>query len=332
MNNKATLKNISKSLNLSISTVSRALKNHPDISETTKKKVHELAELMEYEPNTHAINLRTNKSMTFGVLVPVISNYFYHSFIAALEQQARSLGYSLLILQSGDDPQIELENLKLCKTYRVAGVFVCISSKTQDIKPFQKMEENGIPIIFFDKVPAYEAFNKICLADSDAAKLAAETIVKKGRKKVLAIMGDAGLSITQKREKAFQAIIEAQSPAIELEIIHAAHSEQAYSLVMEKMQLVHKADTIFSMSDEILTGTMKAMQKLKLTIPDEVGIISICNNNFIPHLFEPEITYVETSGAELGKLALKRMMDHLGGKTFIQELILPSKLVEGGSL
>ena len=333
MNNKATLKNISKSLNLSISTVSRALKNHPDISEATKKKVHELAELMEYEPNTHAINLRTNKSMTFGVLVPVISNYFYHSFIAALEQQARALGYSLLILQSGDDPLIELENLKLCKTYRVAGIFVCISSKTQEIKPFQKMEETGIPIIFFDKVPSFEAFNKICLADTDAARLAAETIVQKGKKQVLAIMGDAALSITQKREKAFQQVIESVNPAILLEIQHAAHEEQAFSIVMERMKSSpHHPDTIFTMSDEILTGTMRAMQKLKLSIPDEVGIISICNNNFIPHLFEPEITYVETSGAELGKLALKRMMDHLGGKTFIQELILPSKLVEGGSL
>jgi LacI family transcriptional regulator len=332
MNTKATLKNISKSLNLSISTVSRALKNHPDISDATKKKVNELAELLEYEPNTHAINLRTNKSMSFGLIVPEISNYFYHSFIAAMEKQARASGYSLLILQSGDDPQMELENLKLCKTNRVAGIFICISSKTQNIKPFQKLDEAGIPLIFFDKVPAYEAFNKICLADTDAARIAAATIVKKGRKNILAIMGDASLSITQKRERAFIEGLEAGDPSIKCTIEHAEDADQAFRLTMQHLSSLHPPDTVFTMSDEILTGTMRAIQKLKLSIPQNVGVISICNDHFIPRLFEPEITFIETSGAELGKLALKRMMDHLSGKTFIQELTLPSRLVEGGSL
>ena len=332
MNSKATLKNTSKSLNLSISTVSRALKTHPDISEVTKKKVNELAELLEYEPNTHAINLRTNKSMCFGLIVPEISNNFYHSFIGAMEKQARATGYSLLILQSGDDPMMELENLKLCKTNRVAGIFICISSKTQDIRPFQKLDEAGIPLIFFDKVPSYEAFNKICLADTDAAIMAAETIVKKGRKNVLAIMGDNSLSITQKRERAFKEALEKGNGSIKLNIVHAKDADQAFYITKEQLSLSNPPDTVFTMSDEILTGTMRAIQKLKLSIPNEIGIISICNDHFIPRLFEPEITYVETSGAELGKLALKRMMDHLNGKTFIQELILPSRLVDGGSL
>jgi LacI family transcriptional regulator len=319
-------------LNLSISTVSRALKNHPDISEGTKKKVHELAELMEYEPNTHAINLRTNKSMSFGVIVPEISNYFYHSFIAAMEMEARLLGYSLLILQSGDNPQMELDNIKLCKTNRVAGLFICITSKTIDVKPFQKLEDAGIPVLFFDKVPAYEAFNKICPADAEAASLAAATIVKKLKKKVLAIMGDAALSITLKREKAFREGIALSNYPINLEIVHAEKASQAFEHTYKHLTSSNPPDTIFTMSDEILTGTMRAIQKLKKNMPDEIGVISICNNNFIPQLFEPEITYIETSGADLGRLALKRMMDHLSGKTFIQELILPSKLVEGGSL
>lgn len=332
MNTKATLKNISKSLNLSISTVSRALKNHPDISDATKKKVNELAELLEYEPNTHAINLRTNKSMSFGLIVPEISNNFYHSFISAMEKQARASGYSLLILQSGDDPVMEQENLKLCKTNRVAGIFICISSKTQDIRPFQKLDEAGIPLIFFDKVPSYEAFNKICLADTDAASMAAETIVNKGRKNVLAIMGDDSLSITQKREKAFFEALKKGNDSIKLNIVHARDADEAFHLTKEHLTSATPPDTVFAMSDEILTGTMRAIQKLKLSIPDKIGVISICNDHFIPRLFEPEITFIETSGAELGKLALKRMMDHLNGKTFIQELILPSRLVEGGSL
>ena len=111
MKSKATLKTISTTLNISISTVSRALKNHPDISDDTKKRVKELAELMEYEPNTYAINLRTNQSKLLGVIVPQISGFFYHSFVEAIEEEGKKQGYSLLILQSGDDPGAEMDNL-----------------------------------------------------------------------------------------------------------------------------------------------------------------------------------------------------------------------------
>lgn len=332
MRTKATLKNISQSLNLSISTVSRALKNHPDISEETKQKVMELATLLEYEPNTHAINLRTNRSKIFGLIVPVISNYFYHSFIASVEEEARKLGYSLLILQSGDDPMIEMENLKLCRLNRVAGVFVSITSLTKDIKPFLKLDEIDIPVIFFDKVPAFEACNKICLADAEAATLAAQAVLAKNKKSVLAIYGNAELSITQKRQRAFAAAIQQSPASIQLQERYANTPEEAEMITREFCGQPHPPDTIFGMSDEVLTGIMRGIQKMKRVVPEQVSIISICNNNFIPSLYEPTITYVETSGADLGKLALKRMMDHLGGKTFVQELTVPSRLVEGGSL
>lgn len=292
----------------------------------------ELASLMEYEPNTHAINLRTNKSKTFGVIVPVISNYFYHSFIAALEEDARRLGYALIILQSSDDPQTELENLRICRMNRVAGVFVSITANTKDIKPFLKLDEVDIPVIFFDKVPDFEACNKICLADTEAATMAAFTIIRKQKKKVLAIFGNEEMSISKKRKAAFESVMESQGASVELIIEHADNADDAFMLTLKYGATTGVIDTIFSMSDEILTGVMRAIQKLKKQVPKEIGIISICNNNFIPRMYDPEISFVETSGADLGKLAIKRMMDHMSGKTFVQELTLPSRLVEGGSL
>ena len=150
MSQPATLKKISAQLNLSISTVSRALKNHPDISANTKRKVNELAALMEYEPNTYAINLRTNKSNVFGLIVPAISNMFYDSFIAAAEEGARKNGYSLMILQSGDDPLQEAENLKLCKHSRVDGIFISVAPESSSADIFLKYQKAGIPIIFFN--------------------------------------------------------------------------------------------------------------------------------------------------------------------------------------
>ena len=331
MKEQTTLKNISDMLHISISTVSRALKNHPDISDETKKKVMEAATMLEYEPNTYAINLRTKKSRLLGVIVSHISNYFYQSFIAAMEEEAKKAGYSLLILQSGDDPRTEIENLRICRANRVAGIFISISPQTRDISPFLKFSENNIPVIFFDKVPDLDTCNKVCIADEEAATMAAEEIIFKKRKNVLAVFGDPELSITQKRLSAFKRTFEKFPDQHRLYILHASSSEEAQREVKQFITQ-ETPDAIFAMSDEILTGVMKVLLVRKVKIPEETAVIAISNDGFIPRLYEPEITYVETSGYELGRLAFRRMSDYQNGKTFIQELLLPSKLIPGKSL
>jgi DNA-binding LacI/PurR family transcriptional regulator len=329
MKSKATLKHISQKLNLSISTVSRALKNHPDISEATKQKVKDLASIIDYEPNTYAINLRTNTSRVLGVIVPAISNLFYDSFISALEEQARENGFSLMILQSGDSPTIEADNLKLCRATRVAGVFISISPGSQP-ESYKKMEESGIPVIFFDKVPEADSANKVCIADDEVATIAASTIIKYNKKKVLAIFGNPELSITKKREAAFIKVAERDAPKMKLYIEHCPNSVAAEQTVLEYCT-AKKVDTVFAMSDEILIGVMKGLYKLDIAIPKEVSVLAI-STGFLPQLYKPRITYIETSGYELGKLAMKSMMDYLGGQIFSGSILLPSRLVQGDSL
>ena len=332
MSTGATLKNIAKALNISISTVSRALKNHPDISEETKKKVTETARMLEYEPNAYAISLRTKKSHLIGVIVPFISNYFYHSFITAAEEEAKRNGYSLLILQSDDNPETELENLKVCRMNRVAAVFISISPLTKDIRSFIRLREDNTPVIFFDRVPEYEACDKVRINDEEAATIAAERIIKSGYKKVLAIFGNPELSITRNREKTFIQILENKIQAKNFFISHATSAPETQEQTTAFLKSKNKPEVIFCMSDEVLTGVMKSIQKLKLRIPEDIAVISISNDSFIPSLFEPEISYIETSGYQLGKLTFKRMLDYLGGKTFIQEVLLPPRLIEGGSI
>ncbi|MEO6734125.1 MAG: LacI family DNA-binding transcriptional regulator [Ferruginibacter sp.] len=324
--NNTTLKEISGVLGLSISTVSRALKNHPDISEKTKLRVTELANALDYEPNANAIQLRTNKSNLFGLIVPSISNFFYHSFIASVEEESRRHNYSLMILQSGDDPLIEIANLKLCRQNRISGLFACIATQTKNIEPFLKLKELDTPVIFFDKVPDISNCNKVCVADEASATSAASTILNKKKKKVLALFGNYNLSITRKRLSAFTKTIDNK---IKLSVQHANSAEEAEALTLE--HLSSKPDTVFCMSDEILTGVMKAIQRSSLKVPDDIAVIAI-SNGFIPRLYFPEITYVETSGYKLGKLAFTCMMNSLAGSTFIQELTSESILVEGGSM
>src|ERR1700712_5320272 len=155
MQQNSTLKKLAEVLQLSISTVSRALKDHPDISAETKKRVKELAAALEYEPNSFAINLRSNTSNVLGILVPSVDNFFYDSFIAAVEQEARLQQYSVIIMQSGESIEAETANLKLLKNNRIAGIFVSITTETNTIGPFLKLQELNIPILFFDRVPDY---------------------------------------------------------------------------------------------------------------------------------------------------------------------------------
>jgi LacI family transcriptional regulator len=325
-----TLKKISEILGLSISTISRALKDHPDISAKTKQRVIELANTLDYEPNVNAINLRTSNSKLFGLIVPSIANTFYNAFIASVEEECRRNGYSLMILQSGDDPAIELTNLKLCRQNRITGLFVCISPETTDITAFVKLKEIEVPVIFFDKVPDNNNCNKVCVGDSQSATMAANAIIGKKKQKVLAIFGNPQLLITKKRLAAFTSTL-TERGADKIKIItgHATSSAEAEALTLHHLK--ENPDTVFCMSDEILVGTMKAIQRKQLKIPGDISVITISNGE-IPKMYFPEISFVETSGLKLGKLAFSSMMACLAGSTFIQELTIESLWVEGGSL
>jgi LacI family transcriptional regulator len=332
MKTKATLKNISEMLQLSISTVSRALKDHPDIAEQTKKKVRELAEMMDYEPNAFAVYLRTNNSRLLGLIVPEISDYYYHSFIAAVEEEARARGYSLMILQSANDLATETANIRLCKLNRVAGILVALSGgERKDLSIFERLEESGIPVVFFDKVPDGKGFATVSQADEEAGQLAAASLLKKPRKKILAIFGNPDLSITRKRLRAFTATCKKLAPSIPVKILHAANRTEAFDATLHALSRKDRADALFCMSDEILSGAMKAVHRLRMSVPGSIGIISI-SNGFIPGLFNPEITYVETSGEKIGRKAFHEMLDRLIHQSMPREEILSARLVEGASL
>ena len=324
-----TLKKIAQVLGLSISTISRALKNHPDISEKTKQKIVELANALEYEPNVNAIHLRSKKNNVFGVIVPTISNYFYDSFIAAVEEECRKNNYALMILQSGDNTETEFQNIKLCRQNRVTGLFSCLSTDTKNYEAYTRLKELDIPVVFFDKVPEKGNFNNVTVGDTLVATLAAKTILSKNKKNIFAFFGNENLLITKKRLAAFKETCNVKTTEIKLTVVHVSNAAAAEKMC-DKI-LVKKPDAVFCMSDEILTGVMKSIQKKKLNIPEDVSIMAI-SNGFIPKLYYPEITYVETSGYKLGKLAFSSMLTCLGGSTFVQEITTDAILVEGGSL
>lgn len=328
---QSTLKKLSEVLGISISTVSRALKDHPDIAESTKKKVKELAEALEYEPNTYAVQLRTRQSNVLGIMVPNMDNFFYDSFIAAVEEEARLHGYSVMIMQSRDKVTEERSNLQLFRKNMIMGLFASISIETDDLAPFRKLEEMKTPVIFFDRVPEGADFNKVCLADEEAARIAAEAIIAKKKKNVLALFGHPHLSITRKRCESFKNVFAKKAPDTRLTILYPENIKESKKVVLELLESGERPDVIFGMGDLILIGVMYAIHQLKLSVPDDISVISI-SNGFIPTMYNPRITYVETSGFKLGKLAFSQMLYCLKNGPGHNEVLLESSLVEGGSL
>jgi LacI family transcriptional regulator len=328
----STLKKLSEKLGLSISTVSRALKDHPDISPATRKRVKELAELTEYEPNTFALNLRTNKSKVIGIIVPFLQNLFYEYFISSLDEEVRKEGYSLLILQSGENVDAEIKNLTIMKKNRVDLLFVSITENTENITPFLKLSEIGIPIVFFDRVPPFETCDKIRFADSRAGELAAERLIRSKKNNILCLFTDSiHLSIIKKRVDAFEAVFKKLSPAAKLEIQFHRDFQEGEQIILKALKKKAPPDAIFCIGDNALIWTMKTLRKKGMIVPGDIGIISV-SNGFIPTLYNPSVTYVETSGYKLGKLAFTRLKEMLEGNTSTKELVIQASLVDGGSL
>ncbi len=328
---QSTLKKLSAVLGISISTVSRALKNHPDIAESTKARVRELATAMEYEPNHNAVQLRTRQSHVLGILVPSIDNFFYDSFIASVEKLAREQGYSVLIMQSRDLLEVENANLHLFRKNMVSGVFASVSIETEDMASFQRLKDLKIPVIFFDRVPELPGYNKVCLSDAKAARLAAETILQKKKKRVLGLFGHPHLSITKMRAASFRETLEMKAPKPQLRIEYPEGIQKSKELTLAALTSAEIPDVIFCMGDMILVGVMEAIHQLNLRVPEDVSVISISNGLF-PGMYKPKITYVETNGGKLGILAFDRMMAAIRQEEFPEISYLESFLVEGGSI
>lgn len=328
---QSTLKELAEILGFSISTVSRALKDHPDISEPTKKKVKELAAMMEYEPNNYAVQLRTKQSTVLGILVPTIDNFFYDSFIAAVEDEARIHGYLVLILQSKDKLEIENANLNLFRKNMVSGLFASVSIETEDLHHYDRLLKQDVRIVFFDRVAELEGCSRVCLPDELAARIAADAIIEKKKKRVLALFGHPHLSITKKRSASFLQTFANQSPVTELIIHYPEKISESRRVALQSLKGSKKPDVIFCMGDLILIGVMSAIHELNLRVPEDISVIGI-SNGLIPTMYNPKVTYVETSGYKLGKLAFKQMLAAIKNEKIKNEVMLDSFLVEGGSL
>ena len=304
---RITIKDLADLLQISTSTVSRALSNHPDISDAVKKRVKEAAETFNYIPNDFAINFRKKSSKVIGLIIPKMSMFFIPSIIEGISAKFNKEGYQFFILSSEESLEIEKENLQTCANSRVDGVLISLTSKTQDFAHFKKLDDLGIPVVLFDKSLSEQKYDQVVFNNEKDAEECAKKLVHYQCKNILAIFGDKDLEITEKRKKSFENYLNNYS-----EINYKSIFCDSAEMVKEKLEIIleyENFDGIFAMSDETLAGLNYAL-KIKGLSAKPYKVIAISEGVF-PKYLNPHYEFIKNDGVKMGMMAASILLEKI---------------------
>jgi LacI family transcriptional regulator len=304
---RTTIKDLAEMLNISTSTVSRALKDHPDISSSVKIRVREAAETFNYIPNDFAVSFRKKSSKVIGLIVPEITMFFLPSIIKGISSVLNKEGYRFFILSSDDSYKIEKEHIETCINSRVDGILISMTNETRDIEHLRKLTEMEIPVVIFDKTVTQDIFESVVFDNVRNAELSAEKLIKHNCKNILGIFGDENLEITQSRLRSFTDKIQ-QSTDIQLQIIFCKSAD----IVKQKLDLLLDDltfDGFFAMSDETLIGLHSSLIKRNLNNTNK-KVVAISEGT-LPKYLDESYEYQINDGYEMGIFAASKLMDKI---------------------
>lgn len=309
---QATIKDIAKNLNLSPSTVSRALRDHPDISSATKKQVITLAKKLDYHPNNIAQSLKKRRSNTIGVIVPEIKHHFFSSVISGVEEVAYQVGYTIMVCQSNESYEREVVNTRALVSNRVAGLLVSISQTTENSEHFRLLQRQGIPFAFFDRVREDIKTSKVVVDDFDGAFQAVEHLIVSGYKRIAHIAGPPHLSISRDRFEGYRTALKKYNIKTQKNlIVHGGLNEEDGICGFQKLlQLEQLPDAIFAVNDPVAIGAFMQIKENGLIIPDDIAIVGFSDNP-ISSLIDPPLTTIAQPSYEMGKVAAKLLLEQI---------------------
>ena len=306
-----TIKNIAHKLNISASTVSRALNDHPDIHIQTKKLVKKVADELEYNPNIFARNLKSSKSKQIGVIVPEIRHDFFANAISGIEEVAYQKGYTIVIAQSNEQQEREIINLNSMYLHRVAGIIVSISQTTTSSNHFKKLLDRGVKMVFFDRVCYDLNTPRIHIDDLESSYKVVEYLIKNGYKKIVHFAGPQTLGICKNRrlgyEKALKKLNVNYAPII---FEGGMHESDGYNHVNKLINSGINSCAIFAVNDPVAVGAIKRLKELKIEVPGQIGIAGFSNNP-IAEMISPALTTVEQHSFEMGKRAAEILISSI---------------------
>ena len=298
------INDIARALGISPSTVSRALKDHPDISNQTKRIVKEYAEKVNYRPNALALSLKRQRSNTLGLVIPEISHHFFSSVISGIEELAYAKGYRLIICQSNEDYQREVINTQVLFDNRVDGILISISKTTHDHGHFKDLIDSGIPLVFLDRVSEEIETDKVVTADFEGAMMAVNHLIESGYKKILHLASPQHLNVGHMRCEGYLKALANHGIEYNPSLILQCDTQKEVLAMKDKIiALAPNIDGIFAVNDFTAIAAMQVLQKSGFKIPDDIAVVGF-GNDPIAGIACPSLTTIEQQGSEMGRQAV----------------------------
>lgn len=309
------INDIARALGISPSTVSRALKDHPDISTETKKQVQAYAEKVNYRPNALALSLKRQRSNTLGLIIPEIVHHFFSSVISGIESVAYAKGYRVIICQSNEDYKREVMNAQALLDNRVDGVLASVSKTSTDWGHFKDLIDSGIPIVFFDRVCEEVETDRVVSDDLEASHLATSHLFSCGRRKIMHLASPEHLPIGKLRREGYLRAHAENGIDTKPEYIINCDTREEVLLKREQiLALAPEIDGIFTVNDFTAIAVIQLLQENGYRIPDDISVAGF-GNDPIASIVTPSLTTVEQKGFEMGQQAVEILIRRLENPT-----------------
>jgi DNA-binding LacI/PurR family transcriptional regulator len=326
-----TIKDIARKLNISVSTVSRALRGAADINPETKKAVTDLATELDYQPNSIALSLVKSKTNIIGVIIPDITIPFFASAISGIQEVVSEAGFNVMICQSNESEQTEINNAQALLSSRVAGFIVSVSGNTKTFDHFKTIQRRGVPLVFFDRVPEEMAASKVLIDDYEGAFTVVEHLIEMGCRRIAHLAGPELLKITENRLNGYLDALKQHNFTIDPSLIVNAdfNRGRAYEGTMQLLNLPEPPDAIFAISDRVAIGAIMAIKDRNLRIPEDVAVVGF-GNEATSAILDPPLTTVMQYPDEMGKIAAQLFLEQLNTdpETYVpQTKVLKTQLI-----
>lgn len=314
MDNKLpTLKEIAKRLNFSVSTVSRALHDHPSIGLRTKTQVQQLAKELNYEPNQSAFFFKQQKTYSIGVILPNLKEEFFSQAINGIEDVSNNHKYSVLIGQSHDDIDKEKQIVIAMKNHRVDGLIISISKHTKNYDHLTALEKYNIPVVFFDRVPDLPTVHKVSSNINNGTKQAIEFLIKNGHKRIGVINGPEEMKSCKERTTTYMEVLQKKRIKIDLGLVVTTDLTKAgtHKAMKELLSLKYPPTAILTINDYVALDAIEYARNEKLTINKDICFVSYANLPITNYLEFPPLASVEQYPYEQAKKATEILFDLL---------------------
>jgi LacI family transcriptional regulator len=330
-----TLKQIAEKLGISITTVSKALKGYSDVSPKTKKAVLELAEELNFTPNSYAVYLRTNESKTIGLIIPEVVHHFFSGVINGIIDEAEKNGYLVIILQSGESIELEKKQVDLLINKRVDGIIISLSNESNNDAHLKEILRRDIPLVQFDKISKLIPSSKIIIDDQKAAFNAVEHLIQQGCKKIAHIRGPLNPQNSIDRFLGYKKALEKNNIPFDSKLVYACQNvtfDEGRNFAEQIIKDHPDVDGIFVITDLVAVGVLSYFNENNIAVPSQIKLIGF-SNWFMSQVITPKLSTVDQPSYEMGVQSFRVLYEELQakkeGKEFVPRIVeLSTNIIE----